>query len=91
VDLSRYAAADSVAVDPRYAALRGRAGALLAADEFERLVDFLARRPGLVPEARARVAARLAQALARRAGLPAPEEPEPFLEALAADYAGARA
>jgi hypothetical protein len=88
VDLSRYAAAETIAVDPSLAYLRGRAGALLAADEFERLVDFLARRPGLVPQARARVAARLAEALARRAGAPAPPDPEGFLEALAADYAG---
>ena len=88
VDLSRYAAPDRAAPDPRFAALRGRADALLAADEFERLVDFLARRPDLVPEARARVAARLAVARARRLGAPPPEEPEPFLEALAADYAG---
>jgi uncharacterized RDD family membrane protein YckC len=87
VDLSRYALAETVAADPRFAALRGRAVALLAADEFERLVDFLARRPALVPEARARVAARLAAALARRAGAAPPEQPEPFLEALAADYA----
>jgi uncharacterized RDD family membrane protein YckC len=90
VDLSRYAVATTVAVDPRFAALRGRAGALLAAGEFERLADFLARRPGLVPAARARVAARLAAALAARAGLPAPDEPEPFLEALAAEYGAER-
>lgn len=88
VDLSRYAAAEGAALDPRFAFLRGRAADLLAADEFERLVDFLARRPGLVPVARARVAARLARALARRAGAPAPAEPEAFLEALAAAYAG---
>jgi len=87
VDLSRYAVAAAPA-DPRHAFLRGRAGAILAADEFERLADFLARRPGLVPEARARVAARLAAALARRAGAPPPEDPERFLEALAAEYAG---
>jgi uncharacterized RDD family membrane protein YckC len=87
VDLSRYALA-AAPPDPRHAFLRGRAGALLAADEFERLADFLARRPGLDPEARARVAARLAAALARRAGAPPPAEPERFLEALAAAYAG---
>lgn len=86
VDLSRYAAAEAPA-DPRFAALRGRAAALLAADEFERLADFLARRPGLAPAARARVAGRLAAALASRAGAPVPDEPERFLEALAADYA----
>jgi uncharacterized RDD family membrane protein YckC len=87
VDLSRYAAVGGPP-DPRYAFLRGRAAGLLAAGEFERLADFLARRPGLAAGPRARVAARLAAALARRAGAPAPEEPEPFLEALAADYAG---
>jgi uncharacterized RDD family membrane protein YckC len=85
-DLSRYAAPP--APDPRYAWLRGRATALLAAHEFERLADFLARRPGLDPGARARVAARLAAALAARAGAPAPEDPERFLEALAAHHAG---
>ncbi len=90
VDLSRYALVAGATGDPRYAFLRGRAGRLLAADEFERLADFLARRPGLVPAARARVAARLAAALARRVAAPVPEEPEPFLEALAADYAGDR-
>jgi uncharacterized RDD family membrane protein YckC len=88
VDLSRYAVAETVAIAPDLAYLRGRAGALLAADEFERLVDFLARRPGLTPRARARVAARLAGALARRAGALPPADPESFLEALAADYAG---
>lgn len=86
VDLSRYAVA--VDPDPRVALSTSRASALLAAAEFERLVDFLARRPGLAPEARARVAGRLAAALARRAGIAVPDEPERFLEALAAHYAG---
>lgn len=90
VDLSRYAVS-AAPLDPRFALLRGRAGALLAADEFERLADFLARRPGLAPDARGRVAARLAAALARRAGVPPPEDPDRFLEALAADYAGGAA
>lgn len=85
-DLSRYAA--PAEPDPRYAFLRGRAAALLAAHEFERLADFLARRPALDPAARVRVAARLAAALAARAGAPAPEDPERFLEALAAHHAG---
>lgn len=84
-DLSRYAAPDAVPLDPAFAFLRGRAAALLAADEFERLVDFLARRPGLAADVRARVAGRLAAALAHRARAPAPEEPERFLEALAAE------
>ena len=87
VDLSRYALA-AAPLDPGLAWLRGRGCTLLGADEFERLADFLARRPGLVPEARARVAGRLAAALARRAGAPAPDDPERFLEVLAADYAG---
>lgn len=91
VDLSRYAIPPRAAADPRFSFLRGRAGALLGADEFERLVDFLARRPALAPEARARVATRLAAALARRARAPAPEDAEAFLEALAADYAGGAA
>jgi uncharacterized RDD family membrane protein YckC len=85
-DLSRYGAAPDA--DPRFAFLRGRAGALLAAEEFERLQDFLARRPGFDPAARARVASRLAAALARRGGVPVPDEPERFLEALAAHHAG---
>lgn len=77
VDLSRYALAGPGDLDPRFAFLRGRASALLAADEFERLVDFLARRPALAPEARARVAARLAAALARRASASLPPSSSP--------------
>lgn len=86
-DLGRYDLAG--AADPRFAALRGRAAALLAADEFDRLTDFLRRRPELEPDARARVGARLAAALAARAGVPrpAPGDAEPFLEALAAFHA----
>jgi len=85
-DLSIYAA--PAEADPRFAFLRGRAASLLGAREFERLADFLARRPGLDPAARARAASRLAAALAARAGAPAPEDPERFLEALAAHHAG---
>jgi uncharacterized RDD family membrane protein YckC len=86
-DLSRYAPA--APADPRFAALRGRAVAALAPGDFERLADFLRRRPDLEPAARARVAARLAAALARRAGLPTPrgDDAEPFLEALLAHAA----
>ena len=87
-DLSRYAAAGA-APDPRWAFLRGRATALLSARDFERLADFLARRPALEPDARARVSSRLAAALAARAGAAPPEDPEAFLEALAAHHAGA--
>lgn len=89
-DLSRYAPA--AGGSGRFAPLRSRACAILAAADFERLVDFLRRRPELDPEARARIAGRLAAAFARRAGLelPASAEAEPFLEALAAFYAEAR-
>lgn len=86
-DLSRYA--PSPAGRERFAALRGRAGAALRAGEYDRLADFLRRRPELDPEPRARIAARLATAFARRAGVapPAAGEAEPFLEALAAWFA----
>jgi len=83
-DLSRYGL---LAGGDRHPSLRGRAGALLAAEEFERLTDFLARRPGLDPAARDRVAARLAGALAARAQEGSPDDPEGYLEALAAHYA----
>ena len=87
-DLSRYGAA--TALDPRFAALRTRAAAALGAADFERLVDFLARRPGLEAGPRSRIAAKLAAVLAARAGVPAPQEAdaEPFLEAFAAAHAG---
>jgi hypothetical protein len=86
-DLSRYAAAG--AVDPRWAALRGRAGVALAPADFEKLSDFLRRRPALAPDARSRLAGKIAAALAARAGAGAvsPADAEPFLEALAAAYA----
>lgn len=89
-DLSRYGAPAADLV--RFGALRGRAEGLLRAGEFERLVDFLRRRPELEAAPRARIAARLAGAFARRAGLEAPtgEETEPFLEALAAFFAEGR-
>jgi uncharacterized RDD family membrane protein YckC len=87
-DLSRYGtppAADA----SRWEGLRGRAAALLAPAEFERLADFLRRREALVPAARTRLAGKIAGALAARAGAGplAPEEAEPFLESLAAAYA----
>lgn len=83
-DLSRYAAP---AAEERFPSLRGRAAGLLAADEFERLADFLARRPGLEAGARARAAGQLAGAFAARAGVDARGDAEGFLEALAARYA----
>lgn len=89
-DLSRYGL---VAADrERFPALRARAPALLRAGEFDRLVDFLRRRPELDAAPRARIAGRLSAAFARRAGLepPPPPEAEPFLEALAAFFAEGR-
>ena len=89
-DLSRYGPADADLA--RFAVLRGRAPGVLTAPEYDRLVDFLRRRPELEAEARARIAGRLAAALARRAALGPPRgvEAEPFLEALAAWFAEAR-
>lgn len=87
-DLSRYAAA--APLDPRWAALQGRAAAALAAEDFERLSDFLRRRGGLDPAARERIALAVSGALASRAGVagPPPAEAEAFLEAFAAASAG---
>jgi uncharacterized RDD family membrane protein YckC len=89
-DLSRYGPGQGDRV--RFAALSGRAGSAIRAGEFDRLVDFLRRRPELEPSARARIAGRLAAAYARRAGLepPADADAEPFLEALASYFAGGR-
>lgn len=69
--------------------LRGRARVALDARGFERLGDFMLRRGELDPPARARVASRLAAALAARAGVepPPPAEAEAFLEALVAWHA----
>jgi uncharacterized RDD family membrane protein YckC len=89
-DLSRY---DPSAADrERFAALRDRAGATLRAGEFDRLVDFLRRRPELDAAPRARIAGRLAAAFAARAGVGAPpaSDAEPFLEALAAWFSEGR-
>jgi len=89
-DLSRYGAAADA--DPRFAFLRRRAGALLSAEEFDRLADFLHRRAELDAAPRARIAALVAAALAARAGAAAPADglAEPFLEAFAAACAEAR-
>jgi len=88
-DLSRYG--EPAAEDPRFAALRTRAAGALDASGYEQLMDFLRRRHGLEPAARARIAALAAAGLAARAGLPdpGPEAAEPFLEAFAAAHAGA--
>jgi uncharacterized RDD family membrane protein YckC len=87
-DLSRY---DVAAVEGghRFPELRARARVALDAAGFERLSDFLRRRAELEPGARARVASRLAAALARRAGVDEPPagEAEAFLEALLAWHA----
>lgn len=87
-DLSRYDAAGPDSRS-RFPQLRTRAQAALDAGGFERLGGFLRRRAELDPGARARLAARLAAALAERAGVDAPPaaEAEPFLEALAAWHA----
>jgi len=89
-DLSRYDL--PTAAVARFPQLRGRAAATLSAEGFERLADFLRRRPAFEPDARARVAVRLAAALAARAGVAAPAagEAEGFLEALAAAHAEGR-
>ncbi len=87
-DLGRYLAPQAAAA-ARWPALRGRATALLAPDEFERVCDFLRRRGSLSPEARERVGGKIAGRLAARAGAALdPGDAEPFLEALAAAYAG---
>lgn len=87
-DLSRYEtpAADARGRFPR---LRGRTPAALGEGGFERLGDFLRRRASFDPRARARLAVRLANALAARAGVEAPSaaEAEAFLEAVAAWHA----
>jgi hypothetical protein len=91
-DLSRYdLAAGGAAALARFPQLRARPVALRA-EEYERAVGFLLRRPELDPAARDRVAERLARALAARAGVepPAPAEAEAFLEALAARAAEGR-
>ncbi len=88
-DLSRYGPGQGE--HGRFAALSGRVAGSLHAGEFDRLIDFLRRRPELEPGARARIALRLAAAFARRAGVepPAAADAEPFLEALAAYFAKA--
>ncbi len=82
-DLSRYGPPEGAAA--RWRGLEGRAAALLSPADFERLADFLSRRPELEPAARERLSVRLAAALSARAGLPppGPGDAEPFLEAFA--------
>jgi len=83
-DLSRYGA--PAAAEARWRELKGRAPGLLAPADFERLLDFLRRRADFDAAPRARLAGRLAAALAARAGVapPGPGEAESFLEALQA-------
>lgn len=87
-DLSRYEL-PQLASGQGFPQLRGRARVALDARGFERLGDFMLRRGELDPPARARVASRLAAALAARAGVepPPPAEAEAFLEALVAWHA----
>jgi uncharacterized RDD family membrane protein YckC len=92
-DLSRY---DLRGLSPGRARLTGpeeRAAAALTPEGFEKVTDFLRRRAELEPGARARVAVRLASALAARAGAPQAsgmEEAERFLQALVAGHAEGR-
>ncbi len=81
-DLSRYGA--PAAAEARWRHLQGRAPGLLAPADFERLLDFLRRREEFDAGARTRLAGRLAEVLAARAGVapPAAAEAESFLEAL---------
>lgn len=82
-DLSRYPASMPSA-SPPWPGLRGRAGAILSHQDFEKLSDFLRRRTAIEGAARARIAGKAAAALASRAGMsvPGPVEAEAFLEAL---------
>jgi len=92
-DLSRYdLAADGAVALERFPQLRAARAVTLGAEEYERVVGFLLRRPELDPAARRRVAERLARALAPRAGVepPPPDAAEAFLEALAARAAEGR-
>ena len=88
-DLSRYAARPATPGAPR-SAPHGRVGAVLTHRDFERLADFLRRRPVIEASARARIAGKAARGLAARAGVPPPaqDESEAFLEAVAASAAG---
>jgi uncharacterized RDD family membrane protein YckC/uncharacterized membrane protein SpoIIM required for sporulation len=81
-DLGRYG--PPAAAVARWSGLAGRPAPLLSAEEFDRLVDFLRRRPELDPAPRERIAAQAGAALAARAGLAAhpPAEAEGLLEAL---------
>lgn len=91
-DLSRYElAAGGAAALERFPQLRARS-VTLGAEEYERVVGFLLRRPELDPAARSRVAEKLARALAPRAGVEPPpaDEAEVFLAALAARAAEGR-
>ncbi len=89
-DLSRYDVPGAAAGRARPTGLEERAAAALTPEGFEKVTDFLRRRAELDPGARARVAVRLAAALAARAGVPPAsgvEEAERFLQALIAAHA----
>ncbi len=88
-DLGRYGAL--AAAEARWRELKGRAPGLLAPADFERLDDFLRRRSGFDEVPRAGLAARLASALAARAGVapPAAGDAESMLEAFH-DFAAGR-
>jgi uncharacterized RDD family membrane protein YckC len=85
-DLSRYDAKAGGVDLSRFPQLGEPVKAALPSPDFERLADFLRRRPELSPSARARLAARLAAALSAKVGVTPPraEEAEAFLEALRA-------
>jgi uncharacterized RDD family membrane protein YckC len=92
-DLSRYDLPAAGAGRARLTGLEERAAAALTPEGFEKVTDFLRRRAELEPGARARVAVRLATALAARAGVPPAsgvEEAERFLQALVAAHAEGR-
>jgi uncharacterized RDD family membrane protein YckC len=82
-DLSRYG--PPAADEARWGQQARLAARHLAPAEFDRLADFLRRRPELAEAPRGRIASRLAAAFAARAGqaAPAPAEAEGYLEALA--------
>ena len=63
-------------------AMPGPPGVALASADATLVRDFLVRRAGMDPQARAELAARLASAIAQRYGLQVGREPETFLDQL---------